>query len=248
MRDVRVRLRSVLVVVVIAATLSAMVPAGASAAPPADVAAASGAGEPAARQAPLPPAREDFPPCSSERREFCIVSFEMDIGGSGLWSAPPDGIVVEAELWASWEDRDSFNLDLRSNVPPDSFSQELAPTVPAGTAVRIVVNTGSWEPPPTMSSSARVQEWSRALGADGWTMTFELATNGSSVATGCSTSECTVERGEVDYSSRASAVVWGIWPGLSAEEVAVQELSTGAWVATNASAFSNGYYDAESGR
>lgn len=241
MHDERVRFRSVLVVVVIAATLLAMVPAGAAEPGP-----ARAAGEPTARQTPLPPEREDFPPCTAERRQFCIVSFEMDIGGSGLFGDPPEGIVVEAELWASWEDRDSFNLDIRSNVPPSSFSQELAPTVPAGTALRIVVNTGSWEPPPTMSSSARVQEWSRALGADGWTMTFALVTNGSSVSTLCALDDCTVERGELDYISRASAVVWGIWPGLSAEEAAaVRELETGGWVATNASSFTNGSYDAE---
>jgi hypothetical protein len=243
MHDAREKCRSVLVVVVIAATLLAMVPAAAAEPGVGGAAATPGAADPTTRQAALPGDRENFPPCSAERRRFCVVSFEMEIAGSGLFGEPPEGLVVETELWSGWVDRDSFNLQvLRS----DEFNvfQELAPAAPAGAALRVVVNTGSWEPPPTMSSSARVQEWSRALGSDGWTMTFELRTNGSSISTLCTLEDCTVERGEIDFISRASATVWGIPPNFTPEQAeTVRRLETGSWVATNASSFTNGYYD-----
>jgi hypothetical protein len=243
MHDARGKCRSVLVVVVIAATLLSMVPAGAAEPTAGAATAPPSAAEPATRQASLPADRENFPPCSSERRRFCVVSFEMEIGGSGLFGEPPEGLVIEAELWSGWTDRDSFNLQvLRS----DEFNifQELSPVAPAGAAMRVVVNTGSWEPPPTMSSSARVQEWSRALGPNGWTMTFGLRTNGSSISTLCRLEDCTVERGEIDYISRANATVWGIPPNFTPEQAeTVRRLETGSWVATNASSFTGGYYD-----
>ncbi|MFN3214970.1 MAG: hypothetical protein ACE367_00565 [Acidimicrobiales bacterium] len=239
----RERFRAVLVVVVIVATLLSLAPAGAGAGE-SDMNGAAAAA-PSSRQA-LPDDRERFPPCSDERRQFCIVSFEMDTGGSGLFGPPPSDIVVWAELWASWATRDSLNLQVLLEESPDVYSQELAPTVPAGTAMRIVVNTGSWEPPPTMSSSARVQEWSRALGSDGWTMTFALTTMGSSISGACTFDDCSVERGDRDYVSRASAVVWAIAPIFTPEDTErIRELETGSWVATNASTFSNGYYDPE---
>lgn len=187
-----------------------------------------------------PADREDFPACSEERTMYCVESFLVDAAGGTAFVAPPEGIALEAHLWAAWTSHDSFHSEVRRNG-----AQELDPVLPTGASARYTVNTGTWEPPSWMTSGGNVIEWSRSEDpVRGWSMTFEIRSLRATIGLNCSVSDgCDNPTDLVDLTSRISATIWGFPADSTPESQAYDDLQTGSYIGTNASGFSSGYLD-----
>lgn len=137
-----------------------------------------------------PPANETFPGCSDARPTYCIADFSV-ADASGVFAAAPAGVEVDAYLFTAWPvyDRDSLVVGLQQPAAAPRAG-ELAPILPVGTLVRIVVRTGSFEPPAELVAQTDMVSWSRVLDpALGWVSTYVLRTAPYTFALTCSVSE-----------------------------------------------------------
>ena len=153
---------------------------------------------------PIPPFTEDFPACSVTRTAYCIEEFSVDLAGTGTFTAPPVGVSVRVILTQALLPHDTLVV---IGVKP-AFQYDLAPELPAGTAVRIRINTGAVEPAPLLTEAADGIRWTRALDdTSGWSTTIEARTIASTSALHCGTAEgdgCDNPTDLVDYASRLS--------------------------------------------
>lgn len=136
---------------------------------------------------PLPPANEYFPECSDARPAFCIETFAVDADRDGTFEAPPADVEARVRLFTAFTDRDTVDAIL---VPVGTFpggGAGLPESVPAGTPVRLVVRTGSWEPPPVLNGWIDVLSYARTTDAQvGWRVAVDLAPVAITVGQNCS--------------------------------------------------------------
>jgi hypothetical protein len=112
-----------------------------------------------------------FPACDASPAEQCIVSVDVRLPGDADFE-PADGTLL-AEM--SISEGGTWALRMYQ-VLGVSFSDELDPAFPVGTAFRVVASTGDLEPAGHMWASARSVRWDRSFdAADGWTQTFEFS-------------------------------------------------------------------------
>lgn len=137
-----------------------------------------------------PPANEAFPACSDARPTYCVAELSV-ADPTGAFVPAPAGVEVDAFLFTAWPvyDRDSLVVGLQQPAASPRVG-ELAPVLPTGSLVRIVLRTGSFEPPPELVAQTDVVSWSRAVDpALGWVSTYVVRTAPYTFALACNVSD-----------------------------------------------------------
>lgn len=162
------------------------------------------AGAATARAIPDPPPDgQVFPTCDAMTTTYCISSFGVDPGDTGTFSAPPAGLEFQISLFQLWDPHDSLNANVVANG-----STNISSLVPAGTAMHVEVNTGSWKPPAVMTDWVDPVSYTRSYdAATGWNLSFTFRSVRLTLADSDSCNFdnfCVAPTGVVDLPSRAS--------------------------------------------
>jgi hypothetical protein len=170
---------------------------------------------------------QEFPMCDTTVTTFCISSWGIDLTNSGTFTIPASstGITFKAWLFSIAEYKTpSLAYELRVNG-----QQELAPTIPLGTAFQFVINTGAFKPSPSLFAKAEVQDFDVANENGNWITKGTLKTSSTAFALGCEAdANCSNPRNQIDYQSFAQGVQFYEEPNL------LLDAKRGMWVSTNA--------------
>lgn len=170
---------------------------------------------------------EVFPLCDQGVTTFCVEAWGVDLTSSGRFDIPAEssGITFNAWLFSIKDFKTpSIAYELRLNG-----NQELAPTIPAGTPFQFTINTGAFQPPPTLFTQADVQNFEIRQENGSWKTSATLKTGSWPFALGCETDgDCLRPTNQIDYQSFSQGVQFYESPN------ALLAAKTGMWTSTNA--------------
>lgn len=165
--------------------------------------------------------------CSPSLTAHCIEHFDIDLNGDGAFETPPENLGITLRAWYFSVQDPLPGISWELNV---NGNQELAPTIPAGTHARVVINTGQFQPTAKLLATARIHAYSVSNESGNWLTSAEFSTIPYSFALGCESEwECARTKKRTDYGSFGQAVMFG------EDETPTIQAQHNMWVATNAS-------------
>jgi len=191
---------------------------------------------PGAATSGLPADYEAFQDCSEVTNTWCEVSFQIDYNGDGTYEdpKPADAVRADVYLFGQAYGYPSMTWDVRR----DGMRQELAPNLPEGTAFKIVVNTGDWQPGTSSFSMWKTIGFSTVQVGTDWITTFEAKTQHWNFALNCSIDDCTAPTDQMEYASFGQGILLGNDPTTE-----WSKLFAGMWVSSNATSTQHPWYD-----
>lgn len=171
---------------------------------------------------------QSFPACSAAVTSFCIVSFGIDLNKDGVAETPDPNLKIALSAYLfSIKDWNTPSLGYEIYV---DGSQELSPTIPAGTVLTFAVNTGAFKPSPSLFTAAEVLLFDVNQVDGNWITTGTWKTAGYTFALQ-SSDNGVIEfvKNKRDYISTAGGVQFYEEPNT------LLESKKGMWVSTNAS-------------
>lgn len=191
---------------------------------------------------------EDFVACSGVKTSGCIVSAEADVAGTGTFAPLPADVVPFAIRMRSPGDPSGTTGSLLFGLKRTAGARELAPALTAASFVRLVVDVGDLAPTRFGFSSADVASWTHET-APGGTRRDTIIFRPAATTTGsnCSTSSgCDAPTGVTDTALQATATL-SETPATTEPQKVFDQQADGAWVATNASAYTDAFLDSATG-
>ncbi len=190
----------------------------------------------------------DFPMCSPSVTTSCIHSLEIDVTGTGEFTAPPAELAPRVTLSGTRPPvPDVASSGLAIEVRRNGNGQDLSPTLTTASRIRMRVDIGPFTPDRLMFASADVLEWTNTPTASGTSIhTFVMRpivkTTGipCSISGGCDGPFTYLQ----DYAAFAQLGLMDL-PSAHAAQQEMDRQSQGSWVATNASSSSNAYMDVD---
>jgi hypothetical protein len=181
---------------------------------------------------------EAFPFCSDVVLDLCLEEFLVDYDSDGSFTEPreDDNIVPKISAFDIASGFPNLVFDIRIN----EWTQELDPALPVNTPMRLVVNTGDWEPSHVLRSTWKNDSFSMVNRDGDWITSLTFRTNNLSFALDCTPDSCDDPKNRIDFRSYAQGVIWA--NRVSDPFIA---LFNGMWVSTNATGWSDPYFNSE---
>ncbi|MFN8121305.1 MAG: hypothetical protein U0237_02640 [Thermoleophilia bacterium] len=188
----------------------------------------------------------DFPMCSDAVTTSCIRSLEVDVSGTGDFTAPPGDLTPKATLSGTRPpipDGDYSQMDIRVQR---GGLDDLSPALTTASRIRISVDLGPFTPDRLMFASADVISWTSEPTPSGTSIhTWVMRPITKTIGIPCDTEVCT---GPFTYLQDRAAMA-GLYlmdaPSASPAQQEMDRQSQGSWVASNASSSTNAYMDAD---
>lgn len=190
----------------------------------------------------------DFPMCSPSVTTSCIHSLEVDVTGTGEFTAPPSELRPTVTLSGTRPPvPDVASAGLSIDVRRGGSLQDLSPVLTPESRLRVSVDIGPFTPDRLMFASADVLEWtSRPTAAGTSVHTFVMRPISKTIGIPCSVGEgCDGPFTLLtDYAAIAQLNLMDLPSAFPAQQEMDQQ-SEGSWVASNASASTNAYMDVD---
>jgi hypothetical protein len=172
-----------------------------------------------------------FSNCSVAKPTFCISNFGIDFNNDGVFEtpSPTSGISLQAYIFSAGAPWNTPSLSYTVYV---NGSQDLAPTIPVGTAITMTVNTGTFEPNPELITDNDVESFSVTNIEGKWTTTATMRTTSKThgeEAVEPKTNRLIYTKNLKDYGSVFNGVQFYEKPST------MREARRGIWVSSNAS-------------
>lgn len=188
----------------------------------------------------------DFPMCSDAVTTSCIRSLEVDASGTGDFTVAPVDLAPKATLSGTRPpvpDGDGSQLDIRVQ---NGGRDDLSPVLTTASRIRISVDIGPFTPDRLMFASADVISWTSEPTPSGTSVhTWVARPITKTIGIPCNTEEC---GGPFTFLEDRAAMMTLYLMDAPSNSPAQQEMdrqSQGSWVASNASASTNAYMDAD---